>query len=171
MAKSYIALSTIGVKVGYAQEVESGGLDNHPTVPKSGWKQIKGLRNTPNFNGEANTDDTTTFENTEMESALTLLKPAPSGLTFQAVLSQGFSDDWDTLVSACKTAKAANKRMYYVIEIPGFSKAQYFSGYADEILFPELGVNAAINSFDVHIDQDGGEPFIDDAPTGWATEE
>lgn len=170
---SYIALSTIGVKVGYAQEIENGGLTKHPTVPSSGWKHIKGLKATPNFNSEADTADTTTFENTETQSALTLLKPAPGALTFQAVLSQGFADDWKTLVDECKTAKDANKRMYYVIYVPGFKSAQYFSGYADEINFPELSVNSAINEFDVHIDQDGGEPFVDDAPDkdkGWASE-
>lgn len=170
---SYIALSTIGVKIGYAQEVARDGLANHPTVPKTGWKHIKGLKATPNFNSEADTADVSTFENTEMQSSLTLLKPAPGSLTFQAVLSQGFADDWKALVDACNTAKTANKRMYYVIYIPGFKSAQYFSGYADEINFPELSVNSAINEFDVHIDQDGGEPFVDDAPnesTGWASE-
>ena len=170
---SYIALSTIGVKVGYAQEVESGGLTNHPTIPKTGWKHIKGLKRTPSFNNEAESADTTTFENLETQSSKSLLKPAPGALTFQAVLSQGFADDWETLVNACKTAKAANKRMYYVVYVPGFDTAQYFSGYADEISFPELNVNSALNEFDVHIDQDGGESVTDDAPdvtTGWLAE-
>lgn len=170
---SYIALSTIGVKIGYAQEIDNGGLATHPTVPTTGWKHIKGLKATPNFNNEANTEDVSTFENIEMESSLTLLKPAPGSLTFQAVLSQGFADDWENLIKACNLAKTNNKRMYYVIYIPGFKSAQYFSGYADEINFPELSVNSAINEFDVHIDQDGGEPFVDTAPDkdkGWASE-
>lgn len=167
---SYIALSTIGVKVGYAQEVNSGGLTNRPTVPKTGWKQIKGIKNTPNFNSEATTGDTTTYENVEYESAMTLLKPAPGSLPFTAVLSQGFYDDWSELVTACETAKKSNKRMYFVIYIPGFKKSQYFSGYADDISFSELPVNSVINDFTVYVDQDGGEVFIDDAPdvtTGW----
>lgn len=169
---SYIAFTTIGVKIGYAMEVESGGLTKHPNVPTTGWKHIKGLKGSPNFNQETGTFDTTTYENKESESVVSTLKPAPSGQTFTAILSQGFSDDWDKLVSACETAKEQNKRMYYVIYIPNYTKAQYFSGYADELMFPELPVNSGIE-IDVHIDQDGGEAFTDTAPdptTGWASD-
>lgn len=169
---SYVALTTLGVKIGYALEVESGGLTKHPTVPTSGWTHIKGLRGSPNFNQEAGTFDTTTYENIENESAVATLKPALSGQTFTGILSQGFSDDWDKLVEKCEEAKKQNKRMYYVIYIPNYKKAQYFSGYADELQFPELPVNSGIE-IDVHINQDGGESFTDVAPdpeTGWASD-
>lgn len=169
---SYIALTTIGVKIGYAVEVASGGLTDHPTVPKTGWKRIKGLKSTPDFNQSPSTADVSTFENIEYTSKVGLLSEAPDSMEFNAVLSQGFADDWEKMLTEYNTnAKAANKRMWYVIEIPGFDQAQYFSGIPDEIKFPAMDVNTAIDNFAVHITPDGGESFVDDKPLedgGWS---
>lgn len=164
-----IALTTIGVKIGYAVGVENPKKWNSKSST-DGYTRIEGLKSTPDFNQSPNNADVTTFENDTYTSKVGLLREAPDSFEFQAVLSQGFATDWQTAVTKYETdVKAASnttgKRMWWVIEIPGFDQAQYFTGEPQKVSFPSLEVNSAIDSFSVYVTPDGGEALIDSKPT------
>lgn len=173
MAKT-IALSTIGVKIGYAvsetrptQWKKSTGS----TLGDAGFTRIEGLKSTPDFNAAPNSVDVTTFENQISTSKLGLLKEAADNYQFNAILSQGFADDWKTAVStyASKVKNSENntdgkKRMWWVIEVPGYSDAQYFSGEPMALSFPELEVNNSIE-IPVYVVPDGAEAEVATKPT------
>lgn len=158
---NYTALTTIGVKVGYALANEG---DEHP---KTGYTHLKGLRTTPDFNVAPNTADVSTFENVEFTSKVGLLKEAPDNYEFGGVLSQGLGTDWKTLITAYGTGA---KRMWFVIEVQGYDDAMYFSGIPEKLSFPSFEVNNAITDMSLFINADGGEPVIDAKPTQWVGE-
>lgn len=158
---NYTALTTIGVKVGYALETTDG------TRPNTGYKHLKGLRTTPDFNVAPNTADVSTFENVEFTSKVGLLKEAPDNYEFGGVLSQGLGTDWKTLITAYGTGA---KRMWFVIEVPGYDDAMYFSGIPEKLSFPSFEVNNAITDMSLFINADGGEPVVDTKPTQWAAD-
>ena len=158
---NYTALTTIGVKVGYALANEG---DEHP---KTGYTHLKGLRTTPDFNVAPNTADVSTFENVEFTSKVGLLKEAHDNYEFGGVLSQGLGTDWKTLVTAYGTGA---KRMWFVIEVPGYDDAMYFSGIPEKLSFPSFEVNNAITDMSLFINADGGEPVVDAKPTAWVGE-
>lgn len=158
---NYTALTTIGVKVGYALANEG---DEHP---KTGYTHLKGLRTTPDFNVAPNTADVSTFENEEFTSKVGLLKEAPDNYEFGGVLSQGLGTDWKTLITAYGTGA---KRMWFVIEVPGYDDAMYFSGIPEKLSFPSFEVNNAITDMSLFINADGGEPVVDAKPTAWVGE-
>lgn len=168
MAKT-IALTTIGVKIGYAVSVTRPLKWKTETIT-DGFTQIEGLKSTPDFNAAPNNADVTTFENQQYTSKVGLLREAPDSMEFQAVLSQGFADDWAAAVSKYETevkakSNTTGKRMWWVIEIPGFDKAQYFTGEPEAISFPALDVNTAVDNFSVFVTPDGGEATVADVPT------
>lgn len=158
---NYSALTTIGVKVGYAL---AGEGDEHP---KTGYTHLKGLRTTPDFNVAPNTADVSTFENVEFTSKKSLLKDIPDNFEFGGVLSQGLGTDWKTLITAYGTG---TKRMWFVIEVPGYEDALYFPGIPEKLSFPSFEVNTAIADMSLFINNDGGEALMDAKPTAWVGE-
>ena len=172
MAKT-IALSTIGVKIGYAVSETRPTQWKKSTISSlgdAGFTRIEGFKSTPDFNAAPNSVDVTTFENQISTSKLGLLKEAADNYEFKAVLSQGFADDWKTAVStyASKVKGTDNvdgkKRMWWVIEVPGYSDAQYFSGEPMALSLSGLEVNNSIE-ITVYVVPDGAEAEVAVKPT------
>ena len=139
MAKN-IPLSTIGVKVSYAVEITAG------TRPTTGYKVIKGLFSTPDFNVAPNTADVTSFDNLEYTSKIALLKEMPDTIEFGARFGQQFADDWNDLVTAHTTAKNGNKEVWFCIDIPDYDESIYFTGRPIKMGLPALEANSAIDT-------------------------
>ena len=133
-----IALSTIGVKIGYAIETTKG------TRPTSGYTHIKGIKSSPDMNVAPSTADTTTFDNQEYTTHIDLLKEMPDTLEFNAQFSQELYNTWDTLCSQSVTGLQSGLNTWFCIDIPGFDKTIYFTGKPAKMGIPAMETNSAI---------------------------
>lgn len=133
-----INLSTLGIKIGYAVEETAN------TRPTSGYIQLEGAKSTPSLNPSPDTLETTTLEETEYKTYIDGLKDLGGALEFTFNLTEELITTWDTMMTAYETAKAAGKRTWFVIAIPGLTKAYYFPGNPSEMGLPETSVNAVL---------------------------
>lgn len=139
MAKN-IPLSTIGVKVSYAKETVAG------TRPVAGYKVIKGLFSTPDFNVAPNTADVTSFDNVEYTSKIALLKEMPDTIEFGARFGQEFANGWNALMTEYSTAQSSKLEIWFCIDIPGYDKSIYFTGRPIKMGLPAMEQNSAIDT-------------------------
>lgn len=133
-----INLSTAGIKLKYAVETTKG------TRPTSGYTALTGAKSTPSLNPSPDTLETTTLDELEYKTYIDGLKDLGGALEFTFNLTQELVEQWDTLMTAYETAKAAEKATWFVIEIPGLTKAFYFTGNPSAMGIPETSVNAVL---------------------------
>ena len=152
MAKP-IDLTTIGIRFGYAIEVNAG------TKPSS-FTNIQNPKSTPDFNPEPNAIDITSLNDLVYKRYTKGLKDLGGALTFTIGMSQALLTAWNTMVSNSETAKAQNKRTWFVLYHPNLDKSFFFTGEPAELGFPEAEVDSAWDA------------NVSIAPTGeigWAT--
>ena len=133
-----INLSTAGIKLKYAVETTKG---NRPT---SGYTALTGAKTTPSLNPSPETLETTTLDELEWKTYIDGLKDLGGALEFTFNLTQELVEQWDTLMTAYETAKAAEKATWFVIDIPGLTKAFYFTGNPSAMGIPETSVNSVL---------------------------
>ena len=133
-----INLSTAGIKLKYAVETTKG------TRPTSGYTALTGAKSTPSLNPSPDTLETTTLDELEYKTYIDGLKDLGGALEFTFNLTQELVEQWDTLMTAYETAKAAEKATWFVIEIPGLTKAFYFTGNPSAMGIPETSVNSVL---------------------------
>lgn len=135
-----IALNTAGILLKYAVEATAG------TRPTTGYTvtspDVTGI---PDLDPAPNSIDVTTLAETEWMQYIPGLKDPGGAITFSALNTNAMHTDWDeTLVEAAETAKAAGKRTWFEIEIPGLTKAFYFAGEPAKLGLAAAEVNAAL---------------------------
>ncbi len=133
-----INLSTAGIYVCYAAEATAG------TMPTTGYIRLTGAKSTPSLNPSPDTLETTTLDELEYKTYIDGLKDLGGALEFTFNLTENLIDEWDALMTAYTTAKAANKNVWFAIVIPGLTKAYYFSGNPSEMGLPETSVNSVL---------------------------
>ena len=72
------------------------------------------------------------------------LKDLGGALEFTFNLTQELVEAWEELMTAYETAKTAGKATWFVIDIPGLTKAFYFTGNPSNMGIPETSVNAVL---------------------------
>ena len=133
-----INLSTAGIKLKYAVETTKG------TRPTSGYTALTGAKTTPSLNPSPETLETTTLDELEWKTYIDGLKDLGGALEFTFNLTQELVEQWDALMTAYETAKAAEKATWFVIDIPGLTKAFYFTGNPSAMGIPETSVNSVL---------------------------
>ena len=131
-------LSTLGIQLGYAVESVSG------TRPTSGYTEIEGIKSTPSLNPSPDTIETTTLNERHYKTYVDGLKDLGGALEFTFNLTENLISVWGTLMSAYATGKSADKATWFVICIPGLTKAYYFKGNPSEMGLPETTVNECL---------------------------
>lgn len=147
-----MAVTSIGVKIGYAPESTKG---TRPTT----FTFIPSMTSTPSMNPTPETGDTTTFDNKEYKSSIPLLKDLGGSLSFGALIDDTFIQKWEDSLTAFETARTGDMGFWYVIDIPQLAKSVYFKGEPTPLGLPELGVNQVIST-EVFITPTG-EPMWD----------
>lgn len=134
-----IDLSTLGVQLHYAVETGTDGAR-----PTTGYTRIYGIKSTPSLNPAPDTIETTTLDELEYKTYIDGLKDLGGALEFSFNLTQELTETWDTLMEAYETAKAANKRTWFAIVVPGLTDAFYFPGNPSAMGLPETSVNSVL---------------------------
>lgn len=135
-----INLSTIGVQLHYAVESTAGV---RPTSAAD-YTRIYGIKSTPSLNPSPETLETTTMDELEYKTYIDGLKDLGGALEFTFNLTETLISAWDTLMTSYSTAKAAGKSVWFVIIIPGLTKAFYFTGNPSAMGLPETSVNSVL---------------------------
>lgn len=135
-----IALSTAGVTIGYAVEATK------ETRPTSGYTQIPDIKETPDFNPEPETHETTDLEQTEYKTYVAGLKDVGGALGFTANFTQKLQDVWETLVGEYETARAEGKRVWFEIKHPKLDKSVYFAGEPSRMGLPAMSANSVLET-------------------------
>lgn len=133
-----INLSTAGIKLKYAVESTKGAR------PTSGYTALTGAKTTPSLNPSPETLETTTLDELEYKTYIDGLKDLGGALEFTFNLTQELVEQWDALMTAYTTAKAAEKSTWFMIDIPGLTKAFYFTGNPSAMGLPETSVNSVL---------------------------
>lgn len=133
-----IRLSTAGIKLGYAVETSAG------TKPTTGYNFLNELKSIPEINPEPSSLETTSLDETEYRTYIPGLKDLGSALTFLANMTQEFKTQWEALVTASETAKAAGKATWFVIQIPGITESVYFQGEPSAMGVPGAEVDSVL---------------------------
>lgn len=133
-------LSTIGVHLYYAVEASAG---TRPTT-KSAYTELIGVKSIPSMNPAPDTLDTTTLNEEEYKTSIPGLKDLGGALEFGFNMSQDLKTAWDALVTADATARAANKKTWFYIDVPGLTEGLYFPGQPSAMGLPEMGVNSVL---------------------------
>ena len=135
-----IALSTAGVTVGYAVEATAG------TRPTTGYTVIPDVKEVPEMNPEPETLESTTLAETEYKTYIEGLKDLGGALSFLANFTTELEEVWDELVTEYKTAKAADKSVWFEVKHPGLEKSVFFTGQPSAMGLPAMSVNAILET-------------------------
>lgn len=135
-----IALSTAGVKIGYAVEATAG------TRPTDNYTRIHDIKEVPDFNPEPETIETTDLEQEEYKTYVDGLKDLGGALSFTANFTAALQTAWAECVDAYDEAEAAGKKMYFVIHHPRLTNAVYFHGKPSALGLPGMGVNSVLET-------------------------
>lgn len=138
MAKTFIDLSTAGMKVAYA-------IENSNTKP-SAFINIPNPKSIPDLNPEPSTLETTSLNATEWKTYIQGLKDVGGSLGITFGMSQGFLDMWnDDIVAASETAKASGKRTWFEFYHPSLDKAFYFTAEPSSLGMPSADVDSVFD--------------------------
>ena len=144
MKRFVINLSTAGIKLGYAVEASKGA-----GRPTTGYTQLIGVKSTPSLNPSPETLETTTLEETEWKTYIDGLKDMGGALEFTFNLTQDLYDQWEGdggLMDQYEAAKAAEKKVYFEIYIPGLTNSLFFAGNPSAMGLPETSVSSVLET-------------------------
>lgn len=137
---SAIAMSTAGVTVNYAVEATAG------TRPTTGYIKIPSIKSVPEMNPSPETLETTDLSQTEFKTYVEGLKDLGGALAFLANFTTELEEAWATLVEAYKTAKEADKAVWFEIKHPGLEKSVFFTGQPSSMGLPAMAVNGVLET-------------------------
>lgn len=152
-----IDLSTAGVHLKYAVEQTAG------TRPTSGYIDLPGVKSTPSLNPAPEALDSTTLNETEWKTYVQGLKDLGGALEFTFNLTEALLEVWETLVTAATAAKETGKSTWFMIDIPGLTKAFYFRGDPADAGLPAIEVNSVLET--TMFITPTGAPVMEDKPS------
>lgn len=135
-----IDLISAGVKLYYSIEATPGA---RPTT-LSDYTQLLGVKEIPEINPEPETIEATTLDNIEYKTYVEGLKDLGGSLGFTFNLTQDFVTAWEKLISDSTDGEAEQKKTWFVIIIPGITKALYFTGKPSPLGLPAISVNSLL---------------------------
>ena len=135
-----IALSTAGVTFGYAVESTKG------TRPTTGYIIIPDVKEIPEMNPEPETIETTTLAETEFKTYIEGLKDLGGALSFLANYTTELEAAWTALVTAYKTAIAADKSVWFEVKHPKLEKSVFFTGQPSAMGLPAMAVGNVLET-------------------------
>lgn len=135
-----INLSTAGIHLYYAVEQTAG---TRPTT-KSDYTDLVGVKSIPSLNPAPETLETTDLNQTEYKTYIDGLKDLGGALEFNFNLTQDLVDMWEGMMEAYETAKATNKSVWFLIDIPGLTNGLYFPGNPSSMGIPEAEVSSVL---------------------------
>lgn len=135
-----INLSTAGIHLYYAVEKTAG---TRPTT-KSDYTDLVGVKSIPSLNPAPETLETTDLNQTEYKTYIDGLKDLGGALEFNFNLTQDLVDMWEEMMEAYETAKATNKAIWFLIDIPGLTNGLYFPGNPSSMGIPEAEVSSVL---------------------------
>lgn len=135
-----INLSTAGIHLYYAVEQTAG---TRPTT-KSDYTDLVGIKTIPSLNPAPETLETTDLNQTEYKTYIDGLKDLGGALEFNFNLTQDLVDMWEEMMEAYETAKATNKAIWFLIDIPGLTNGLYFPGNPSSMGIPESEVSSVL---------------------------
>ncbi len=135
-----IDLTTAGVHLKYAVESTKG------TRPTSGYTDLPGVKSTPSLNPAPEALDATTLNEEEYKVYVQGLKDLGGSLEFGFNLTQDFITAYTALMTAAATAKAAEKSVWFMIDVPGLTNAAYFRGDPADLGLPAMEVNNVLET-------------------------
>ena len=135
-----INLSTAGIHLYYAVEKTAG---TRPTT-KSDYTDLVGVKSIPSLNPAPETLETTDLNQTEYKTYIDGLKDLGGALEFNFNLTQDLVDMWETMMEEYETARASNKSVWFLIDIPGLTNGLYFPGNPSSMGIPEAEVSSVL---------------------------
>ena len=135
-----INLSTAGIHLYYAVEKTKG---TRPTA-KADYKDLLGVKSTPDLNPAPDTLETTTLNETEWKTYIDGLKDMGGALEFTFNLTQELVELWDALMEAYEAAKATGLATWFLIDIPGLTEGFYFPGNPSSMGLPAAEVSSVL---------------------------
>jgi hypothetical protein len=150
-----IALTTIGVKLGFAVETEKG------VRPTTGYKRVYGWTETASMDAAPEALETTTMDNEKYKTYTQGLIDLGGALDYTARFTQEFYDDWAKLYKNSEEARAKGLATWMVEDIPSFDKSIFVPVELNPIGIPSLSTNSVID-VTVHLTQSGEIVFAED---------
>ena len=135
-----INLSTAGIHLYYAVEKTKG---TRPTA-KADYKDLLGVKSTPDLNPAPDTLETTTLNETEWKTYIDGLKDMGGALEFTFNLTQELVGLWDELMEAYEAAKATGLATWFLIDIPGLTEGFFFPGNPSSMGLPAAEVSSVL---------------------------
>ena len=135
-----INLSTAGIHLYYAVEKAKG---TRPTA-KADYKDLLGVKSTPDLNPAPDTLETTTLNETEWKTYIDGLKDMGGALEFTFNLTQELVELWDELMEAYESAKATGLATWFLIDIPGLTEGFFFPGNPSSMGLPAAEVSSVL---------------------------
>lgn len=135
-----INLSTAGIHLYYAVEQTAG---TRPTA-KAAYTDLVGVKSIPSLNPAPESLDTTDLNQTEYKTFIDGLKDLGGSLEFTFNLTQELVTMWKSLMEAYTAGKEANKRTWFLIDIPGLEEGLYFPGNPSSMGVPEATVSSVL---------------------------
>ena len=135
-----INLSTAGIHLYYAVEKTKG---TRPTL-KSDYKDLLGVKSTPDLNPAPDNLETTTLNEIEWKTYIDGLKDMGGALEFTFNLTQELIELWDELMEAYEAAKATGLATWFLIDIPGLTEGFFFTGNPSSMGLPAAEVSSVL---------------------------
>ena len=108
--------------------------------------------------------ETTDLSQTEYKTYIDGLKDLGGALEFTFNLTEDLISQWDALMTAYETAKAAGKATWFTIVVPGLTESFYFTGNPSAMGLPETSVSAVLEITNYITPTNAPEKFA--KPTG-----
>ena len=135
-----INLSTAGIHLYYAVEKTKG---TRPTA-KADFKDLLGVKSTPDLNPAPDTLETTTLNETEWKTYIDGLKDMGGALEFTFNLTEELIKLWEELMEDYEAAKATGLATWFLIDIPGLTEGFYFPGNPSSMGLPGAEVSSVL---------------------------
>lgn len=143
-----VALSTLGVRVGYAfaNKPTNSSTDIITTRPTTGYTVLKDVKDVPDFNPSPDAIEVTPLINTDYKTYIHGLKDLGGDLAFLANFTQELFDLYNSHTTGTPATGTAGiiqeyfengKVMWMVIDHPGLTKSLYIN-----VAPSRLGLNA-----------------------------
>lgn len=135
-----INLSTAGIHLYYAVEKSKG---TRPEA-KADYKDLLGVKSTPDLNPAPDTLETTTLNETEWKTYIDGLKDMGGALEFTFNLTQELVELWDELMEDYESAKKTGLATWFLIDIPGLEEGFFFPGNPSSMGLPAAEVSSVL---------------------------
>lgn len=134
-----IDLSTIGVRLGYAVESESG-------VKPSKFEWIKGAKSLPEVNSAPETIESTTFDELQFRTYIDGLQDTGGALAIGMNQTEELITEWEKIYQAYSDGKESNLSTWWVFWHPGLTKSFFFRGNPAQLGWGGAEVNALLET-------------------------